>query len=217
MELFFDLDGTLTDPGGGITRCVQHALAGMGRPVPAAADLAWCVGPPLRDTFAELLGNSAPPLIERAISLYRERFASTGMFENILYPGVAEGLMRLRAAGHELRVVTSKPHVYARAILAHFDLQHMFLAVYGSELSGENADKASLIARVLASERLQEPPCMIGDRRHDVEGAHANGLAAVGVLWGYGSRSELEAAGADVLVASVEELLEWAGCPTRDC
>ena len=125
--------------------------------------------------------------------------------------------MRLRATGHGLRVVTSKPHVYARAILAHFDLQDMFVAVYGSELSGENADKASLIAHVLVSEGLPERPCMIGDRRHDVEAAHANGLAAVGVLWGYGSRSELEAAGADVLVESVGELLEWAGCPTRDC
>ena len=89
MELFFDLDGTLTDPGGGITRCVQHALAAMGRPVPAAAELGWCIGPPLRDTFAELLGRPDPPLIERAIALYRERFVSTGMFENVVYPGVA--------------------------------------------------------------------------------------------------------------------------------
>ena len=108
-------------------------------------------------------------------------------------------------------MVTSKPHVYARAILTHFDLLQMFVGVYGSELSGERADKAALLGHVLDVEGRDGRTCMVGDRRHDVAGAHANGLEAIGVLWGYGSRAELEEAGAEVLVASMSELVEWAG------
>lgn len=209
LKLLFDLDGTLTDPGVGITRCLQHALEGLGRPTPPAPDLAWCIGPPLRESLAQLLGSPDASLVERAVALYRERFASVGMFENVVYPGVREGLLELRRGGHRLWVATSKPHVYAREILAHFDLLPMFAGVYGSELSGERTEKASLIRHVLGAERWDEPPCMVGDRRHDVEGAHANGLPAVGVLWGYGGRAELEAAGADGLVASMPQLVEW--------
>jgi phosphoglycolate phosphatase len=215
VRLLFDLDGTLTDPGTGITRCIQHALSGLGRPVPSSRDLAGCVGPPLRDSFAALLGTEDAVVVERAIALYRQRFASVGMFENEVYPGVAAGLERLRAGRHELLVVTSKPHVYAREILAHFGLLPTFATVYGSELSGERADKASLLRHVLAVEGPREGSFMVGDRRHDVEGAHANGLEAVGVLWGYGSRAELEAAGADELVESMSELVEWTSRRAR--
>jgi phosphoglycolate phosphatase len=210
MNLLFDLDGTLTDAGPGIIRCVRHALAELGRPADAAADLGWCIGPPLRDSFAELLAGGDPTLPDRAVALYRERYETAGLFENSVYPGVADGLARLRAAGHALRVVTSKPHVYARRILAHFDLLDAFTEVYGAEFSGVNADKRDLIRHVLSAERFRERPWMIGDRRHDVEGAHANGIPAVGVLWGYGSRAELQAAGADVLVESMEDLLAWS-------
>jgi phosphoglycolate phosphatase len=146
--------------------------------------------------------------------LYRERFVSVGMFENAVYPGVREGLARLRGAGHQLYVVTSKPHVFARRILEHFDLLSTFVGVYGSELAGKHGDKVSLLRHVLDVERFDSRPYMIGDRRHDVEGAHAHGLGAVGVLWGYGSRAELETAGADALVASMAELEEWAGRPS---
>jgi phosphoglycolate phosphatase len=215
VRLLFDLDGTLTDPGCGITRCLQHALAGLGKPAPPASELAWCVGPPLRETFAELLGSSEAYLVDQALALYRERFASVGMFENTVYPDVREGLVQLCYAGHQLWVVTSKPHVYAQRILAHYELLQMFVAVYGSELSGEHSDKVSLLRHVLDAERCDTRPYMVGDRRHDVEGAHANGLEAIGVLWGYGSKAELEAAGADALVASMPELVEWAGRPTR--
>jgi phosphoglycolate phosphatase len=211
MNLLFDLDGTLTDPGVGITRCVQHALSALGKPIPPA--LSWCVGPPLRDTFAQLLRDPDPEEIERAIGLYRERFTSVGMFENAVYPDVVVGLQALRDAGHQLRVVTSKPHVYARRILDHFALSDAFLSIHGSELSGEFGDKADLLRHVLATETFLERPHMVGDRRHDIEAAHANHLLGVGVLWGYGSRSELEAARADALIQSMEELCEWAGRP----
>jgi phosphoglycolate phosphatase len=161
-----------------------------------------------------LLENSDPEMLDRAIGLYRERFVSVGMFENAVYPGVVAGLGHLENVGHQLWVVTSKPHVYARKILGHFGLSDAFVSVYGSELCGENADKAELIRHVLSTERFEERPKMVGDRRHDIEAAHANGLLGVGVLWGYGSRAELDAAGADVLVESMEQLCEWAGRPT---
>jgi phosphoglycolate phosphatase len=214
MNLLFDLDGTLTDPGLGIARCLQHALSALGLPVPSVPELSWCVGPPLRRTLAKLLGSSDPQVLDRALGLYRERFVSTGMFENSVYPGVVAGLGHLSQAGHQLWVVTSKPHVHARMILDHFSLLSAFAAVYGSELSGENADKADLIRYVLSTEGFREQPHMVGDRRHDIDAAHANGLVGVGVLWGYGSRAELEAAGSDALVESMEQLCEWAGRPT---
>jgi phosphoglycolate phosphatase len=210
VRLLFDLDGTLTDAGPGITRCIQHALGRLGRPVPSASELRWCLGPPLQVSFAELLGSSDRDLIDEAIALYRERFVEVGMFENSVYPGVREALERLSEAGHRLYIATSKPHAYARQILTHYDLLRPFSAVYGSELSGEYCGKASLLCHLLEREGRDGDPWMIGDRRHDVEGAHANGLGAIGVLWGYGSRAELEEAGADVLVESICELVEWA-------
>lgn len=210
MNLLFDLDGTLTDPGLGIARCLQHALSALGRPVPSVADLRWCVGPPLRGTFATLLGIADAATLDRATGLYRERFEAAGMFENVVYPGVVVGLDTLRKQGHRLWVVTSKPHVYARQILGHFSLADAFVSVYGSELSGENADKTNLMRHVLSVERFSERPLMIGDRRHDIEAAHANGLLGVGVLWGYGSRAELETAGSEVLLDSMEQLCAWA-------
>ena len=138
-----------------------------------------------------------------------------GIFENAVYPGVVAGLGQLKSAGHQLWVATSKPHVYARKILDHFGLSDAFVSIYGSELSGENGDKADLIRHVLFTERFEEQPRMVGDRRHDIEGAHANGLPGIGVLWGYGSRAELETAGADMLVDSMEQLCEWAGGTAR--
>ncbi len=214
VKLLFDLDGTLTDAAPGITRCIQHALGCLGWPIPSASALAWCLGPPLQVSFEKLLGVSEPALISQAMALYRERFVDAGMFENSVYPGLRDGLEELSNAGHRLCIATSKPHVYARQILAHFDLLRFFAAVYGSELSGKHSDKASLIRHLLDTEGRDGDPWMVGDRRHDVEGAHANGLGAVGVLWGYGSRAELEEAGADVLVESIRDLVEWAGHPT---
>jgi phosphoglycolate phosphatase len=207
MRLLFDLDGTLTDSAPGITRCLQHALGCLGRPSPEESALRAFIGPPLRHTFTTLLPGDDVALVDQALILYRERFRAVGMFENSVYPGVREGVDGLRAAGHALCVVTSKPYVYARQILEHFHLLGMFTAVYGPELGDENGDKTTLIARALAAEG--SAAAMVGDRRHDVEGARANGLLAIGVLWGYGTRAELENAGAEVLVASMPELTQW--------
>lgn len=210
MNIFFDLDGTLTDPGPGITRCIQHALEGLGRPVPEPESLRRCVGPPLQNSFAELLGTRDDALVAEAIRLYRERFVIAGMFENSVYAGVPAGLETLRQDGHRLWVVTSKPHVFARQIVEHFGLSTFFEWVYGSELSGENSEKGQLIRMALVQENLSPGQvCMVGDRAQDVEGARSNGVEAIAVLWGYGSEEELAAAAPDRIVGSMAEL---CGC-----
>lgn len=214
MNLFFDLDGTLTDPGPGITRCVEHALVSLGRPVPEAESLRRFVGPPLQQSFAEIL--ETPEEVAEAIRLYRKRFAPVGLYENSVYPDVPQGLAALKRAGHRMWVVTSKPHVFARRIVEHFGLSGLFEEVYGSELSGENADKTDLLREVLAREALRpEDACMIGDRALDVLAARAHGVEAVAVLWGYGSREELAAAAPDRVVASMLELCEHIGRRAR--
>jgi phosphoglycolate phosphatase len=213
MDILFDLDGTLTDPVLGITRCIQHALVNLGRTAPDLApdldSLRRFVGPPLQDSFAELLETQDEILLAEAIRLYRERFKPIGMFENSVYPDVPEGLATLRAQGHRLWVATSKPHVFAREIVQHFGLAGFFERVHGSELSGINADKGDLIRHLLAEEAiLSERAWMVGDRMHDVIGARRNGVEAIGVLWGYGSEEELRAAGPRRIVASMAELCE---------
>jgi phosphoglycolate phosphatase len=206
-HLLFDLDGTLTDPSPGITACLLHAVRALGHAAPPALEMRRFIGPPLRKVFAEILGTEDVGRVEEAVTIYRERFSTLGLYENAVYPGLTGVLAELRGDGFELRVVTSKAHVYADRIIDHFGLREFFPRVYGAELSGERSTKAELIAHVLASEAVQPRSCcMIGDRLHDVEGAQAHGMRALGVTWGYGSRAELETAGADLVIDALEEL-----------
>jgi len=207
MELFFDLDGTLTDPGEGITRCIAYALDRLEKPSPGLESLRRWIGPPLWESFPVLLQTDDAALVRRAVELYRERFTTAGMFENRVYPGIPEGLAALTGEGHRAWIVTVKPHLFARRILEHFGLAAFFDGVYGSELSGEGSDKADLIRRALTENRIDvQDAWMVGDRRHDIEGARANAVRAIGVLWGYGSADELREAGADALIGSIGEL-----------
>jgi phosphoglycolate phosphatase len=138
---------------------------------------------------------------------YRERFSTIGLYENAVHPGIPKVLATLRAEGFSLRIVTSKAHVFANRIVDHFALREFFPRVYGAELTGELSIKAELVAHALASENARpDRACMIGDRRHDVEGARAHGVTAIGVTWGYGSREELELAGADRVIEHFDEL-----------
>ena len=210
FAFLFDLDGTLTDSRQGIVRGYQHALAGLGRAVPSADALTAYVGPHLVDVFEALLQTDAQDVIERAIALYRDRFERIGMFENAVYPGIADLLTSLGRAGHELRVVTIKPTVYAGRILEHLSIDEQFTAIHGTELRDRQATKRALIQTALRASGVQaQDTLMIGDRAEDIEGARANGVSSVGVTWGYGRRSELSAAGPDRLVDSPEELLEY--------
>ena len=207
MNLFFDLDGTLTDSRPGIITSMRHALTAMGLEPPVDQALLRFIGPPTHESFRELLSSSDPDLNARAIGIYRERYARVGLFENSVYPGVAAGLKVLAEAGATLYVVTSKPEVFANRIIDHFELRGYFRHVYGSELDGERSDKGDLIRHVLRHEGLSTDPWMIGDRLHDVRGAKLHGLRSAGVLWGYGSREELAEAGADALFGTMPELV----------
>jgi phosphoglycolate phosphatase len=209
MNLLFDLDGTLTNPREGILACIKHALEELKVDSPPDRTLEAMIGPPLRESFSALLGANHDERIDRAITLYRERFLAKGLYENALYPGIREALGQLREAGHALFVATSKPTVYARRIIAHFELGIFFDAVHGSELDGTNSDKVKLIEYVLSVEALKSSrTIMIGDRAHDIAGAKANCLVPIGALWGYGSREELIAAGAETLCQKPDSLLD---------
>ncbi len=200
ISIFFDLDGTLCDPREGIVRSLQYALQKTGHAIPPESELVRYIGPPLYKSFAVLLNSNDAERVKHAVELYRERFASKGMFENSVYPGITDVLAGLYAERYRLYVVTSKPTIFAQKILNHFRLAANFLCIYGSELDGRRADKSDLIAHVLEQEKLiPTNAVMIGDREHDIKGALANRVHPIGVLWGYGSRDELTKAGAAVL------------------
>lgn len=192
-HVLFDLDGTLTDPRVGITHSIQYALAQLGIHEPDPDTLVHFIGPPLHAAFMTEYGFNEARAWE-AVEHYRVRFRDKGLYENEPYPGVRDCLGALKAAGLKLYVATSKPWVFANEITRHFELTGYFEAIYGSELDGTRTDKGELIAHLLTTEGVPvDHALMVGDRRHDLIGARSNGLAAAGVLWGYGSRDELTA------------------------
>jgi phosphoglycolate phosphatase len=205
--LLFDLDGTLTDNYAGISRSIRHALSALEAEMPHDDLLRACVGPPLRTTFARLLGTQDAARVEHALGLYRERYAVQGWRENEVYAGIAEALPTLAIRGHRMIVCTSKPRVYAQRIVTHFGLGGWLATVYGPELDGRFDHKSELLAEILAVENLDADGCvMIGDREQDVLAARANGVESVGVLWGYGTREELVGAGAGSLISHPSQL-----------
>ena len=198
-------DGTLTDNFEGIARSIRHALAALAVQEPDDSDLRSCVGPPLRATFARLLATDDTALVERAIVHYRSRYARVGWQENSVYAGIESMLAALAERGEVLYLCTSKPLPYAEKIVAHFDLLRYLAGVHGTDLAGTLDDKAILVRDIVTRRGLDPGACVIiGDRKHDVRAAQANGLKAIGVLWGYGPRDEL--VDADALVASPEAL-----------
>lgn len=206
MNVLLDLDGTLTDPREGIIGCVRFALSRLGEACPPDTELERFIGPPLQSSFDSLFGAGSAKTL-RAIDLYRQRFSSKGIFENTLYPGIPDALAALVDLGARLIVATSKPTIFAERIVEHFGLGRHIRAVYGSELDGTLSDKAELIAHVLKSEGLSRAATsMVGDRGHDMIGARAHEVFPVGVLWGYGSRQELESSGASALCERPVEL-----------
>jgi phosphoglycolate phosphatase len=207
MILLFDLDGTLTDPRSGIVASIRFALDQLGAPCPSDDRLAAFIGPPLRATFATLLDTTDSSQIEAAIDLYRQRFVSSGIYENQLYPGVPLMLDQAQEISTAMFVATSKPAVYAERIVQHLGLDHYFVKVYGPELDGRRDDKVELMAYLLATEGVAaKDAVMIGDRAADVRAAKANRVGSIGVLWGYGSEQELIDAGADALCKTPSEL-----------
>jgi len=205
--ILFDLDGTLTDPGEGIAKSIQAALEYVGLPAVSEIQLKNCVGPPLQASFAEL--GARPNQIEPLIQAYRARYRETGMFENVVYPEIPNLLTELRSRNCRLFVTTSKPTQFALAILEHFELHGFFEEIFGANLDGTLAEKHDLLQHVQS--RIGFTPAdtaLVGDRKFDIAAARASGVLAIGALWGYGSRGELEEAGADRLAENPKSVLD---------
>lgn len=206
-NILFDLDGTLTDPKEGITRSIQFSLDQLGAPAQGTEELTWCIGPPLRDSFARLLDTSDDDLLDQALLHYRARYSVTGMFENILYDEVSSSLGKIREAGFGVFLATSKPKVFATKILEHFDLTKFFHGIHGSELDGRLTDKGELIAHILQVENLHPGLTLIvGDRKFDILGGKKNGIKTAAVTYGYGSRDEMADCGPDAIFESFPEI-----------
>lgn len=197
--ILLDLDGTLIDPVVGIVGCYRHALERIGFAHDPSDDLRWVIGPPLRRSFAQILGGRHD--VEQAVALYRERYAASGIFEAEVYPGILEAVAALHDAGYRMMLCTAKARVFAERIVAHFGFAPYLSGVYGAELDGRFDDKGELIAHIIAERELDPArTAMVGDRDNDMLAAKRNGVAGIGILWGYGDAAELTAAGADLLV-----------------
>lgn len=209
--ILFDLDGTLTDPKEGITKCVQYALKYFGIEADTE-DLVDFIGPPLLESFQEYY-HLDDEQGHMALKKYRERFNDIGIFENGVYPGIHELLAALKKQGRYIALATSKPEVYARRILERYELMPYFDVVVGSEMNGRRTDKGEVITEALRQLQIsdeQKPEVlMIGDRLHDMVGAGKNQIDKLGVYYGYAHEGELEEAGADYVVDTVEKLKEF--------
>lgn len=207
--ILFDLDGTVTNPEVGITLSVAYALRHYGIEVEDVRSLRKFIGPPLHDSFIDFYGFSREKAME-AVDKYRERFADIGIFENEPYDGIHKLLAGLKDAGYTLAIASSKPEVFTKRIIEHFELSPYFTHVCGSELDGRRTDKAEVITYAL--EKLGSPKAenvvMVGDRKHDILGAKKNGLTSIGILYGFGDEAELREAGADYIAATVQEIGE---------
>lgn len=210
--ILFDLDGTLTNPQEGITKCVQYALYKLGIEEPDLNKLVPFIGPPLAKMFKETYSLSDEQAL-LAVQYYRERFTAGGMFENLVYPGIAELLASLRDDGRTLVVATSKPTVFSVEILKHFALLPYFTQVVGSNLDGTRVEKSEVIAYAISQlgEADKRKMIMIGDRKHDILGAKDNGIASIAVGYGFGTAAEIRAAKPDYIadtVAALDQLLK---------
>ena len=204
--VLFDLDGTLIDSSAGIFASMAHAFIRMGRPVPPPEQLRSYIGPPLRQSFPDVVGHD-PEHIEQTVAHYRDRYDSLGWSEHEVYPGIAELIARLAAAGQRLAVVTTKMHSQAEKIVRHLSFGAHIERVYGPGGDGRHCEKAEMIADALRDFGIPAArTTMIGDRYFDIEGGIANGVRAVGVAWGFGSEEELREAGAQAIARTPAEL-----------
>lgn len=212
-----DLDGTLTDPADGIIGGFQFALRKLDAPVPEKGTLGWVIGPPLRKAFPKLLPDPTTEHVEAAVAAYREYYSATGIYEATVYAGIPEALLQLRGAGFRLLLCTAKPRVFAGPVIEHFGLAGHFDGVYGAELDGRFDDKGDLIEHILAERGLVPAGVvMIGDRGSDMTAARRNAIPGIGVTWGYGSRDELQAAGAARMCGTPADLAATVDDELRD-
>lgn len=207
----FDLDGTITDSGTGIMNAIRYAVKKYGLEEPEEAVLRSFIGPPLKEQFRKVFGLHEDEG-RRMVALYREYYGEKGIFENSVYDGVPEMLDTLKESGVRILMATSKPEKYARIIAEHFDFAKYFDFIGGARMDGTRTVKDEVIEYVLEisgiCEKERASAVMIGDRSHDIIGAEKCGLHSMGVLYGYGSRDELEAAGAELIVETPKAIAE---------
>ena len=201
QNLLFDLDGTLTNSAEGITKCVQYALHDQGIEVTDLHELEVFIGPPLRDSFMKFF-NMTREQAEVGVEKYRERYTDIGIWENKVYPGMMELLQNLRNDKRRLGMATAKPEVYALRIAERFGFNPFLEDITGCSLDGKTDKKSLVVAAALEKWQLTTPElkktvALIGDRREDVMAAHENGIACIGVGFGFGGYKELSEAGAD--------------------
>ncbi len=202
-NLIFDLDGTLTDSRPGIVQCIHAALQSVGAEAPVNDDLSWCIGPPMRDILARLLATEDRQRIEQAYSAYLENFPKYGIAGNRPYDGIPEILRRLRTAGIDCFVATSKITANAEHVLNTFELRQYFEMVVGSDAAGTLTDKAEMIQSILERAKIHRAACaIIGDREHDILAGKANSIFTIGASWGYAADGELRSAGAALIIDS---------------
>lgn len=207
--VLFDLDGTLTDPGIGITNSVAYALKKRNIHVTDRTELYKFIGPPLKDSFMKYYGFSESDA-ELTVEYYREYFREKGIFENEVYEGIERLLTAIKEAGLKIALATSKPEEFAVRILEHFGLTEYFDFIAGATMDSSRSEKGKVIKYALEKLDIKNPTSaiMVGDREQDIIGAKENGLDSIGVLFGYGSREELTKAGATYIAENVEALLK---------
>lgn len=205
--IFFDLDGTIVDSSLGITNSVMFALKRYGFAIPPREELYFFVGPPLNESFERYCNFSREESFA-AVEVYREYYRERGMYENAIYPGMRALFSALKAQGRQVWLATSKPEVFAEKIAVRFGFAEFLDGVVGSLLDGRRVKKDEVVAEALAraSVRDKSKALMVGDRKHDIFGASANGIDSVGVLYGFGDRAELEGAGATAIAETVRDL-----------
>ena len=205
--VLFDLDGTITDSGSGIINSVKYALKKAGRKIPPEDELRKFIGPPLQEQFMKCCGIEEKEAAEM-VALYREYYQEEGIFDNRVYDGVMEMLKTLKEAGLKIVMATSKPEKFAKMIAEHFGFAKYFDLIGGACMDGARTKKQEVIQYVLeqCKEKDREKIRMVGDRCYDIEGANREGIRAIGVLYGYGSKEELEEAGADGIAETPEEV-----------
>lgn len=205
--ILFDLDGTITDSAPGITNSVKYALKKLVAPIPPYETLCKFIGPPLLDGFRDICGFDTEKA-QAAVKLYREYYETTGLFENAVYDGIPELLRAFKENEKTVILATSKPEKFARLILDHFDLMQYFNYAAGASMDETRNKKDAVIAYALKECNITDKSLavMVGDRHHDIFGAKKNGISSVGVLYGFGNREELTAAGADYIAENIDEL-----------
>lgn len=206
-SVLLDLDGTLIDSHPGIEASCLAALRALGHEPDETLDIRRIIGPPLEDVMQVLLQSYRDDRVGEAVTAYRRHYGESGLLGSVPYPGIGKSLEEMKRAGLRIYLATSKRAVFASRILDHLELARYFDGIHGSVPSGELDHKPELLAHVLSTHGLSPAHgLMVGDRRYDIAGAHAVGMRGLGVLWGYGTRDELETAGADRLVDSPADL-----------